>query len=155
MCEKPSRLATFGILQVQISNSTKPTRQTAQISKQPDSRHRRHPPISAQGGIHFGAVTPPNMDQRPTFDPESSLLRESTTLPPAQRACRPTAVPKWIPLSAHMGTYGQLCRSGVVSPTGPSPPDRGVQHRPPSSLPAGYGRAGLSRCRYVWSSAAR
>ncbi len=30
--------------------------------------------------------------------------------------------------------------AGAIGSTGPSPPDRGVQHRPPSSLPAGYGR---------------
>jgi hypothetical protein len=39
-------------------------------------------------------------------------------------------------------TYGgpQLARIGS---TGDPPPDRGVQHRPPSSLPAGYALAGL------------
>jgi hypothetical protein len=38
---------------------------------------------------HFGAVTARNVYQRPTFDPESSLLWESTTLTVAQSACRP------------------------------------------------------------------
>ena len=70
--------------------------------------------ICAERGIHFGAVTPPNMGQRSTFDPESSLLRESTTLTPAERACRPTAAPKWIPPCADMGALIPSRRLSVV-----------------------------------------
>ena len=59
------------------------------------------PPITGWG-IHFGTVAPPNVGQRPTFDPESSLLWESTTLMVARSACRPTAVPKWIRLTGNV-----------------------------------------------------
>ncbi len=57
------------------------------------------PSISAQRGIHFGTVTPPNVGQRPTSAPGSSLLWDSTTLTVAQSACRPTTAPKWILLT--------------------------------------------------------
>ena len=60
------------------------------------------PPICAERGIHFGTVTPPNVGQRPTFAPESSLLWESSTLTVAWSALRPTTVPKWIPLLPDM-----------------------------------------------------
>jgi hypothetical protein len=60
-------------------------------------------PISGKRGIHFGTVAPPNMGQRPTFDPESSILWESSTLTVAQSARPPTTVPKWIPLLLDMG----------------------------------------------------
>ena len=63
-----------------------------------DTRPYRH-----KRGIHFGTVTSPNVGQRPNFAPESSLLWESSTLTVAWSALRPTTVPKWIPLSAHMG----------------------------------------------------
>jgi hypothetical protein len=53
-------------------------------------------------GIHFGTVTSPNVGQRPTFAPESSLLWESITLTVAQNTCRATAVPKWVPLLPDM-----------------------------------------------------
>jgi len=56
-----------------------------------------------EGGIHFGTVAPPDVGQRPTFAPESSLLWELSTLTVAQSACHPTAVPKWIPLMPDMG----------------------------------------------------
>ena len=59
--------------------------------------------ICAERGIHFGTVVPPNVGQRPTLGPESSLLWESATLTVDRSACRPTAVPKWIRLCADMG----------------------------------------------------
>ena len=40
-------------------------------------------------GIHFGTVTPPNVRQRPTFDPESPLLWESSALTVGQSARDP------------------------------------------------------------------
>ncbi len=39
-------------------------------------------------------------------------------------------------------------RADGISSTGDPLPDQGVQHRPPSSLPAGYGRVGAIR----WSA---
>ena len=73
------------------------------LAQAADRSRQRYPPISAQGGIHFGTVAPPDVGQRPTFGPESPLLWESSMLTVARSARRPTAVPKWIPLSAHMG----------------------------------------------------
>ena len=55
------------------------------------------PSILRERGIHFGTVTPPDVGQRPTFDPELSILWDLTTLTAAHSACCPTAVPKWIP----------------------------------------------------------
>jgi hypothetical protein len=59
---------------------------------------REQPDILPVRGIHFGTVASPNMGQRPTFGPGSSILWESSTLTVALGARRPTTVPKWIPL---------------------------------------------------------
>ncbi len=56
------------------------------------------PVVIPERGIHFGTVAPPNMGQRPTFDPESSILWDLGMLALALGAWRPTTVPKWIPL---------------------------------------------------------
>lgn len=58
--------------------------------------------ITSEGGIHFGAVAGLHVGQRPTFRPELSFLRDSSTPTVAPRARRPTAVPKWIPLTSEM-----------------------------------------------------
>jgi hypothetical protein len=54
------------------------------------------------------------------------------------------AVPE---LPDHIGTYGRLCRAAAVGSTGPSPPDRGVQHQPhhPSQPDVGGSNADLNR----------
>jgi hypothetical protein len=67
-----------------------------------DHKPEIRPTITAQRGIHFGTVTTPNVGQRPTVGLESSLLWETSMLTVAQSTFRPTAVPKWIPLTAHM-----------------------------------------------------
>jgi len=81
------------------------------------SHHDGRPFIVPERRIHFGTVTPPNVDQHPTFDPESSLLWESSALAVAQSARRPTAVPKWIPLVPDMdgALRGVGARGGVPS----------------------------------------
>ncbi len=65
--------------------------------------------ISAVRGIRFGTVASPNVGQRTTFDPDWSLLWESSTLKVIQSSCRPTAVPKWVSLCAVMrsDSYGR------------------------------------------------
>ena len=52
--------------------------------------------------MSFSTVAGPNLGQRPTFDPESSLLWELSPLKVAQGGRRPTAVLNAIGLSAVM-----------------------------------------------------
>jgi hypothetical protein len=61
------------------------------------------------GAMSFSTVTGPNLGQRPTFDPRSSILWELSTLKVTQGGRRPTAVLNAIGPTAHMG--GQNGRS--------------------------------------------
>ncbi len=76
--------------------------------------------IYGKRGIHFGTVTPPNVGQRPTFEPESSLLWESSALAVAQSARRPTAVLKWIRLYGNMFGWSYHLDGPAASGFGPS-----------------------------------
>jgi len=108
--------SSFVLLSEEVSDEARTARSLGRIvavrrlpQTPPISAHMRYlvryngPPILPERGIHFSTVTPPNMGQRPTFGPESSLLWESSAPTVAQSACRPTAVPKWIPLLPDMG----------------------------------------------------
>jgi hypothetical protein len=57
--------------------------------RQAMSTRRERSPVSGLGGIHFGTVTPPNVGQRPTPNPESSFLWESIPLKVAQSSSEP------------------------------------------------------------------
>ncbi len=94
------------------NGSTGPSPPDRGVQHQPDHRIRHTQP---ERGIHFGTVAPPDVSQRPTFAPESSLLWESSTLTVAQSARRPTAVPKRIPLLPDMGAKTRSARQAGIS----------------------------------------
>ena len=82
-----------------------------------------YPPITALGAMSFSTVAGPNLGQRPTFDPRSSLLWELSTLKVTQGGRRPTAVLNAIgPCAVMCGWLSRGLGAGVS-------PIRGVGER--------------------------